>query len=58
MIENVFILIGMTTVGLILVTLPEIRLCMVEHKMRCLREEVEILQTQINGNTEEITREG
>jgi len=58
MIENVFILIGMTTVGLILVTLPEIRLCMVEHKMRCLREEVEDLQSQINGNTEEITREG
>jgi len=58
MIENVFILIGMTTVGIILITLPEIRLCMVEHKMRCLREEVEDLQNQINDNTEEITREG
>jgi len=57
MIEDVFTLIGVATVGLVMVILPEIRLCMVEHKMRCLKAEVEDLQSQINGNTEGVTRE-
>ena len=48
MLEDIFIMIGLTTVGVILILIPEIRLYMIEHKVGNLEVAVEELQSQIN----------
>ena len=57
MLKDIFTMIGLTTVSVILVLIPEIRLCVIERKVGNLEATVEELQSQINDNVDRVKKE-